>query len=247
MKNILMTIEYDGTNYCGWQIQKNGPSIQGVLTETISSLLGENIIIHGSGRTDSGVHALGQKANFIYSGKFPQTKLLNAINTYLPDDIKIVDLEETNEDFHAQYSAKEKTYYYHFYVSRIKHPLIDRYSVNVPYSIGDFDYDLAKQSLNCLLGTIDLKPFSSTGSNIKNTIRTIFDIDLEKNNENFTLKITANGFLYNTVRIIVGTLVKIGLHQLPPDTFNMMLQTKRRNLGGVTYPPRGLFLVDVKY
>nr|MCR4660640.1 tRNA pseudouridine(38-40) synthase TruA [Clostridia bacterium] len=148
MKNVLLTIEYDGTNYCGWQIQQNGPSIQGVLTDTIQNLLGEKVVLHGSGRTDSGVHALGQKANFLFSGKFPLGKLKGAINTYLPDDIKIIDVVEVPLEFNAQYSAKEKTYNYHFYVSRQKHPLKDRFSVNIPYDIDQFNYQLAKDSLS---------------------------------------------------------------------------------------------------
>nr|MCR4660609.1 tRNA pseudouridine(38-40) synthase TruA [Clostridia bacterium] len=147
-----------------------------------------------------------------------------------------------------QYSAKEKTYNYHFYVSRQKHPLKDRFSVNIPYDIDQFNYQLAKDSLSVLLGTHDLKPLSSTGSKINNTVRTIYNIDLIKENDcDFTLIITGNGFLYNTVRIIVGTLAKIGLGQLPSDTFSQMLNSGKRNLGGMTYPPRGLFLMNVKY
>ena len=244
---ILLTIQYDGTNYNGWQIQPGKSTVQGKITEILSDLLHEDIKLYGSGRTDSGVHAIAQKAHFDYNGSFPLKRLIGAANTYLPEDIKIQKAEVVPNDFHAQFSAKKKTYIYKFYVSRIPLPLEDRYSVQIPYSIDRFDVSLVRNALISLIGEHDFKAFSSTGSKIQNTTREIYDISLTQNGNQFELSVTGNGFLYNMIRIIVGTMVKIGLKQLPANTFDQMLKTGKRQLGGVTYPAKGLTLLTVEY
>ena len=208
---LLCQVSYKGTNYQGWQRQKDAPTIQETIENVLSKILDTPITIYGSGRTDSGVHAIAQKAHFDYNGSFPLKRLIGAANTYLPEDIKIQNAEIVPDDFHAQFSAKKKTYIYKFYVSRIPLPLEDRYSVQIPYSIDRFDVSLVKNALSHLIGEHDFRAFSSTGSKIQNTTREIYDISLTQNGNQFELSVTGNGFLYNMIRIIVGTMIKIGL------------------------------------
>ncbi len=243
MKYII-TIEYNGTKYSGWQCQKNAISVQAVLQEKLSILFQENITIWGSGRTDSGVHAMGQVAHFSAQKPYLPHKVKNAINSMLPTDIRIVDAIEGDPDFHAQYSAKRKTYLYKTYVSRTSSPLKEGFYAQI---VPELDIPLMKKCALQLLGEHDFKAFSSTGSGINKTVRTLYKVDITTNENEIFFEIEGNGFLYNMVRIIVGTLVFIGQGRISPTAISDMLATGNRKLGGKTYPACGLYLKSVNY
>lgn len=242
---ILLTVEYFGKNYAGWQRQKNATSVQQVLEEKLSLILQSSIVLSASGRTDSGVHALGQKAHFDYEGNFPVGKMAFAVNTTLPEDIRVLSAIKVSDDFHAQYSAKRKTYVYKMYVSRTLHPLKNYHFARIPYD--NVDFEKMERACEDLIGTHDFSGFSSTGSGIKTTVRTIYSATLRKDGEDITLEITGNGFLYNMVRIIAGTLAYIGAGLLPEESVKIVLDTKNRKLAGKTFPPQGLYLKEVFY
>lgn len=248
---VLLTIEYDGTEFCGWQIQPDKRTVQGELTAALSSLLGQTVVLHGSGRTDAGVHALGQKAHFDWndpSDAFPVDKLPLAVNTKLPPDVCVKSAEKVDETFEAQYSAKRKTYRYSFYFSRINRPLVDRYAAQIPYSEEKFDEKKAQAALDKLVGEHDFIAFSSTGSTVKTSVRTIYAATLSRaENGVYALKVTGNGFLYNMVRIIAGTVIEIGLSSRPLSAVNDALSTGDRLFCGKTSPARGLTLLEVRY
>lgn len=248
MRKILITIEYFGKNFAGWQCQKDVVSVQGVLEEKLSKALNQTIKIYGSGRTDSGVHALGQAAHFFYDGSLPAFKIASAVNCLLPEDIRVINsVEIFDENFHAQYSAKTKTYMYKFYVSRTLSPMRHYTYAQIPCDIERLDFDKMKNAVIKLMGTHDFLGFSSTGSKIQNTVRTIYEADLVKENDEIILTIKGNGFLYNMVRIIAGTLVWIGLGRLEKDAIEKTLATKSRKNAGKTFPAHGLTLVKVEY
>ncbi|HOO22616.1 MAG TPA: tRNA pseudouridine(38-40) synthase TruA [Clostridia bacterium] len=247
MRRILLTVEYFGLNFAGWQRQDNAVSVQQVLEEKLTEVLNEPVKIHGSGRTDRGVHAKGQKAHFDYHGNIPAEKIAFAVNSVLPDDVRIVKSEEADKNLHAQYSAKKKTYEYRLYASKTLSPIRRFTYAQVFYDVDRIDFEKMKRAANCLIGTYDFKGFSSTGSNIKNTVRTIYAADLEKNGDEIVFTITGDGFLYNMVRIIIGTLVEIAVGILPEDAITKTLETGARTCAGTTFPPYGLTLLDVEY
>lgn len=242
---ILLTIEYNGKNYAGWQRQKNAVAVQQVLEEKLSLILQTKIILSASGRTDSGVHALGQRAHFDYEGKFPVKKMAYAVNTVLPDDVRVTEAVEVDGDFHAQYSAKRKTYVYKMYVSRTLHPLKNDFFARIPYE--SVDFEKMQRACEKLVGTHDFVGFSSTGSGIKTTVRTVYSATLTRDGEDITFEICGNGFLYNMVRIIAGTLAYIGAGLLPESAVSDVLETKNRKKAGKTFPACGLCLKEVKY
>lgn len=244
---ILITVEYFGKNYAGWQRQKNALSIQQVLEEKLSLVLQSEIKLWGSGRTDSGVHALGQKAHFIYNGSFPLDRICSAVNTTLPSDIRLLEAKEVDESFHAQYNAKRKTYLYKYYVDRTLHPLKCELAAQIPYDESRFDFSKMQEACAKLIGEHDFRGFSSTGSGIENTVRTIYSAKLIKEGQDITLEICGNGFLYNMVRIIAGTLAFIAVGRLPVSAVEDTLSTKDRKKAGKTYPPQGLYLKYVEY
>lgn len=242
---ILITIEYYGKNYAGWQRQKNALAVQQVLEERLGLILQSKVVLVASGRTDRGVHALRQKAHFDYDGFFPVQKIAYAVNTTLPDDIRVLDAIEVSNDFHAQYSAKKKTYLYKMYVSKTLHPVKNLLSAQIPYR--EVDFEKMQAACQDLVGTHDFAAFAATGSHITNTVRTVYHAELRKNGEDIEFEITGNGFLYNMVRIAVGTLVWIGIGKLPVTAVQEMLETGDRKKGGKTLPPHGLYLKNVFY
>ena len=262
MKRIRLIISYDGTNYVGWQIQKNGLAIEQVINEHLSKLLGEDITIIGASRTDSGVHALGNVAVFDTNTRIPSTKIALALNQSLPDDIKIVRSEEVPADFHPRYADCAKTYQYSILNSRVNLPLQRLYTDYVYYEL---DVEKMKQAAEYLIGEHDFKAFSSAGGQQKSSVRTIHSIDfsveyLEKDEQNrpvppsgdfcpklVRITITGNGFLYNMVRIIAGTLEKVGMGIYPPEHVKEILDSCDRQLSAPKAPARGLTLVKIKY
>lgn len=243
MRNIKITIQYNGKNYCGWQKQNNSPGIQGTIEKAIFDITREEVKITGSGRTDAGVHALGQVANFKTNSQIPVDRIPNALNAKLPKDISIVKAEEVDEDFHSRYSAKKKTYRYQIYNSLYRSPIYADISYPVKY---DLDIDKMKKEAKSLIGTYDFKGFMSSGSSVIDTVRTIYNIEVSKSEDLIIIEIEGNGFLYNMVRIIAGTLVDIGRGRIT-EKMSTIIESKSRSMAGHTAPAHGLFLKKVDY
>lgn len=244
---ILIAVEYNGKDFYGWQIQPGLRTVQGVLTESLSSLLRCPIVLHGSGRTDAGVHALNQVAHFDYAGNFPVEKLPLAVNTALPSDVKVKSASVVSDDFNAQFSAKRKTYAYNFYLSKIPRPLIDGFCTQIPYSEEKFDFDAAEKTVRSLIGKHNFLAFSSVGRPVLDPVREIYSASLEKNGGVITITLTGNGFLYNMVRIVAGSIVEIGLGLLPENAVEKAFVSLDRKSLGATLPPHGLTLISVEY
>ena len=243
MRNIKLTIQYNGKEYCGWQKQSDSLGIQGNIEESIKYITNESVKITGSGRTDAGVHALGQVANFNTECNIPVEKIPNALNSKLPKDIVIINAEEVSLDFHSRYSAKRKRYRYIINNNRYRNPIYSDISYFVKY---DLDFNKMEKEAKSLIGTHDFKGFMSSGSSVKDTVRTIYDIHISKQEDLIFIEIEGNGFLYNMVRIIVGTLVDIGRGRID-NSMSSIIESKLRSMAGHTAPAHGLFLKKVDY
>ncbi|SHI18972.1 tRNA pseudouridine(38-40) synthase TruA [Sporanaerobacter acetigenes] len=244
MKNIKLTIEYDGTNYFGWQVQPEVSSVQGEIKKAIKILTNEDIDLTGAGRTDRKVHARGQVANFMTNSSIPAEKFSYAINKYLPQDISIVKSEEVDINFHSRYDAIGKEYRYLIYNTHIRSSLLRNYTYHVPYNLDFKKMDIAK---DFFLGTHDFSAFMSTGSSIENTVRTIYAVSLCQKNNIICFEVQGNGFLYNMVRIMVGTLIDVGSGKIRPESIPIILESKDRKKAGHTAKPQGLYLEKVYY
>lgn len=240
---IVLKISYDGTNYCGWQRQKNGVSVQEVLENALCKLIGEKTNLTASGRTDAGVHAEGQIAHFDADVSIPPERFYLALNSILPNDIRVLSSYSAPEGFHARYSAKRKTYVYKYYVSDVILPLKERYAVR----IDDFDDGKADKVLQEIVGTHDFKCFLSSGSEIKTTVRTIYSVAVNRYGDDVSIEVCGNGFLYNMVRIIAGTALFASQEKLNADNLKEALLKGDRTLVGKTAPAKGLTLKSVEY
>ena len=237
-------IEYDGTNYCGWQRQKELPTIQEFLENGLCEITGENVVVFGAGRTDSGVHARGQTAHFKTASHIPGHAFAKALNTALPSDIVVRESQEVPMDFHAQFSAKAKAYRYTLYNHEIK-PAIQRNYVHWVWR--SLDVEKMKQASVHLIGTHDFSSFEAANSPRKSNIRTVNYIDITKESCYIEILIEANGFLYKMVRNIVGTLISVGHRQHEPDHTKTVLEARDRKRSGSTAPAKGLCLEYVAY
>jgi len=244
MTTIKLTIEYDGRNYCGWQVQPNGLSVQRVIEDALCELTGETIKINGSGRTDSGVHAFGQTASFITESKIPPEKFSRALNHHLPSDISIVSSCEKNENFHARFAAVGKHYKYMFFNRETRSPFFDDRAYRVPRNV---DIEAMKKAAAAFKGTHDFKGFMASGSQVIDTVRTISEISVESLDEIIEINIKGNGFLYNMVRIIAGTLLECGLSKLEYSDIPEIILSGDREAAGPTLPAHGLYLMEVYY
>lgn len=244
MKRIKLTVAYDGTNYCGWQIQPNGVTIEEVLNKSLSKLTGEDIRIIGASRTDSGVHARGNVAVFDTETSIPAERIAYALNQKLPDDIVIVRSEEVALDWHPRYCDCTKTYEYHIYNADVPDPVRRLTTYFVSYRL---DIEKMQQAADYLVGEHDFASFCSIRTNVENTVRTIYELQILKEREELTIRIRGNGFLYNMVRIIVGTLLRVGRGFYTPEQVKEILEAKDRQAAGVTAPPQGLILVGIEY
>lgn len=244
MKRIKITVAYDGTNYCGWQIQPNGITIEEVLNKALSKLTGEEIKIIGASRTDSGVHALGNVAVFDSNTSIPPKRIAYALNQRLPEDIVITKSEEVPMDWHPRYCDCEKTYEYHILNAKIPDPTrrLDRYFVSY-----DLDLEKMRQAAEYLKGEHDFASFCNVRTNVEDTVRTIYSLDVIQEKDEITIRVRGNGFLYNMIRIIVGTLIRVGRGFYTPEQVKDILEAKDRQEAGVTAPPHGLMLVEIKY
>ena len=244
MKRIKLIVAYDGTNYCGWQTQINGITVEEVLNKTLSGLLKEDIRVIGASRTDSGVHALGNVAVFDTESKIPGDKFSFAINQRLPEDIRIQESCQVADDFHPRFCDTIKTYEYKILNRKFALPTERLYSAFVYYPL---DVEKMQMAAAYLVGEHDFKSFCSSGSQVESTVRTITDISVEKHGEMISIRVSGNGFLYNMVRIIVGTLMKIGLGVWEPERMEEILNACDRNAAGPKAEARGLTLVEIRY
>lgn len=244
MKRIKLIVAYDGTNYCGWQTQINGITVGEVLNKTLSGLLKEDIRVIGASRTDSGVHALGNVAVFDTESKIPGDKFSFALNQRLPEDIRIQESCQVADDFHPRFCDTIKTYEYKILNRKFALPTERLYSAFVYYPL---DVEKMQMAAAYLVGEHDFKSFCSSGSQVESTVRTITDISVEKHGEMISIKVSGNGFLYNMVRIIVGTLMKIGLGVWEPERMEEILNACDRNAAGPKAEARGLTLVEIRY
>ena len=245
MRNIKLIIEYDGTNYQGWQVQPGDPTVQGTLEEKLSRLTGERIHLFGSGRTDSGVHALGQVAHFKTQSQMDTHTIQRALNSLLPSDIMIQKVEEVGEGFHARKHSKSKVYEYRILNRKLRSVFHQGYIWHVPQKLNLAEMKKATQSL---IGEHDFSAFRTVGSPTRTAVRRVIRAEWKKGRGGLIrFEIEANGFLKQMVRSIVGTLVEIGKGKKKASDLRKVLNSKDRKEAGPTAPAQGLFLKEVKY
>ncbi|MDD3140437.1 MAG: tRNA pseudouridine(38-40) synthase TruA [Lachnospiraceae bacterium] len=244
MKRIKITIAYDGTNYCGWQVQPNGITIEEIINKKLSKLTGEQIVVIGASRTDSGVHALGNVAVFDTNTTIPPERISHALNQRLPEDIHIMKSEEVPSDFHPRYCNCKKTYEYNIINTRTPIPTKRLTNYFVSYEL---DIENMKKAATYLIGQHDFVSFCNIRTNVENTVRTVTELEITTYNEEIKICITGTGFLYNMVRIIVGTLIRVGRGYYKPEQVKEILEARDRKAAGVTAPANGLMLVRIDY
>ncbi|MCX7982578.1 MAG: tRNA pseudouridine(38-40) synthase TruA [Syntrophales bacterium] len=245
MRNLKLTVEYDGTNYCGWQRQREGISIQGVLEEKLSFITQEKVRIVGSGRTDAGVHAIGQVAHVHLQSLLPTNNILRGMNSLLPLDIAVKKVEEVDERFHARFDAKSKVYLYYICNQPTRSAIFHRYVWTVPFPL---QVEAMQGCIPYLEGCHDFTSFSALDTGVTNRVRTIMRLEISVPKPGLIkIEIEADGFLRHMVRTIVGTLVEVGKGRLDPLGVKDILHSKDRAAAGPTAPPQGLFLKEVKY
>lgn len=244
MKRIKLTVAYDGTDYCGWQIQKNGITVEEVLNRALSRLTGEEITVVGASRTDAGVHARGNVAVFDTDTRIPAERIVYAVNALLPEDVVVVRSEEVPAGWHPRKCVSVKTYEYRILNKEFPDPVRRRDTYFVSFSL---DIERMRRAAEYLKGEHDFKSFCSAQTAVETTVRTIYDLDIKKEGEIITIRVRGNGFLYNMVRIIAGTLAGVGRGYFEPEDMERVLEAKDRTQAGVTAPPRGLILVGIEY
>ena len=241
---VKMIVAYDGTNYKGWQVQPNGITIEEVLNKNLSNLLGEQIVVSGASRTDSGVHSLGNIAVFDTNTRMPADKIAFALNQRLPEDIVVQGSCEVEDGWHPRYQNSRKTYEYRILNRTFRMPTrrLDTYFYHYP-----LDVEKMKKAASYLEGEHDFKSFCAIGAQVKTTVRTIYACDVEKEGDIITIRVTGNGFLYNMVRIIAGTLVQVGGGAIEPEAVKGILAKKDRSAAGPTAPAHGLTMMGIEF
>ena len=243
MKRVLLKISYDGTDYCGWQVQPNGKSVQETLQDALEEMLKERVGLTGCSRTDAGVHAREFYCHFDCSESIPTAAFVPGLNRLLPDDIAVLSATDVAPDFHARYSAKGKKYVYVIDNGTVADPLLSRYALHIKNPL-----NIEKMNVLCsaLVGTHDFKSFSSSKRTVTDTVRTISECRVEKKDNLVLLSVTGNGFLYNMVRIIVGTALDASNGKLSEKDMEIIFRLPRDQIG-MTVPAKGLFLEKVLY
>lgn len=244
MRNIKLTIEYDGKDFNGWQKQPNKLNIQGTIEQAIKSITGEDVELNASGRTDAGVHALGQVANFKTNSQIPIDKFAIAINSRLKKSIVIKKAEEVDERFHSRLSCKKKTYRYVINNSIEGTAIYRNLETHISQKL---DVVKMQKAVKYFEGEHDFKAFKASGTSSKSSVRTIYEAKVYNEENKVFIELTGNGFLYNMVRIIAGTLVEVGLGKIEPESIKEIIKSKKRENAGKTLPPNGLYLVSVIY
>lgn len=243
-KRVFLRIAYDGTNYCGWQIQDNGITVEEVINRELSRLLNEDIHVIGASRTDSGVHALGNVAVFDTETRIPGEKISFALNQRLPNDIRIQESKEVDESFHPRFCSSIKTYEYKILNRTFPMPTERLYSHFVYMKL---NVEKMQNAAEYIVGEHDFKSFCSSHSQVQSTVRTVYSIDITKNGDMIKILIRGNGFLYNMVRIIAGTLIKVGLGVYPPEHVKEIIEARDREQAGQKAAACGLTLVKLEY
>jgi len=243
-RHILIVVQYDGTDYAGFQRQPEVPTIQGELEKALTDLFGEPTHIKAASRTDAGVHALGQVATFFTTSPLPVERLPRVLNDALPPPIAVVQAREVAEDFHPRFNAVGKRYTYRLFCRSVRSPFVCRYAWHVPHRL---DLQAMREAGRALVGEHDFAAFCAAGSSVRSTVRTLRRLDLEGAGDVVELHFEADGFLYMMVRIIVGTLVEVGLGRLEAQAVAEVLASRDRAKAGPTAPPQGLCLVRVEY
>ena len=244
MRNIKLIIEYDGKGFNGWQKQPDRLNIQGEIEKAIEEITGEKVDLTASGRTDAGVHSLGQTANFKTDSKIPTEKFAKAINSRLKKSIVIKSAEEVDEKFHSRYSVKSKTYRYIINNSENGTAIYRGLEYHVPMKL---DYEKMNEAIKYFIGEHDFKAFKASGTSSKSSVRKILDGSVRKEGERVIIEVTGKGFLYNMVRIISGTLLDVGLGKIKPEDIPSIIESKDRTKAGKTLPAHGLYLLQVNY
>ena len=244
MKRVKLVVAYDGTNYHGWQVQDNGITIEEVLNRTISELVQEDIKVIGASRTDAGVHACGNVAVFDTESRIPGDKFSFALNQRLPEDIRIQESCEVDADFHPRYADTVKTYEYNILNRRFELPSKRLYAAFCYYPM---DIERMNQAAAYLVGEHDFKSFCSAGAQVQTTVRTIYAVNVTKEDDMVHIRITGNGFLYNMVGIIAGTLMQVGTGLMEPEQVKEILEARDRSKAGPTAVAKGLTLVEIRY
>ncbi len=247
MARYKLTISYDGTNYAGWQVQETGQAVQPLVQKSLEIALRHPLDLTGSGRTDAGVHALGQTAHFDTEISFDPSRLRISLNALLPKEIRILSIEPTAPTFHARYSAASKIYHYHLHLNPVLDPFVRLYSHHVQ---SPCHLDLLKKAIPHFLGQHDFTSFANQadrGSASRDPVRTLLRLDFIEQSGGARLEFEADGFLYKMVRNITGTLLDIGASKIDPDAIPSILEAKDRRKSGTAAPPHGLFLMQVNY
>jgi len=244
MRNIKLTLEYDGTKYHGWQSQKNANTVQQTLEYAIEQITGVRPKLVGSSRTDAGVHAKRYVCNFKSETTVPAERLPIALNTHLPKEVVCLDAQDVDMSFDARFSAKKKCYTYYILNSKYRDAFLADYSWHFPYKL---DIDKMKKAANAFLGEHDFIGFAASGFTVKTTVREIYSLEIDKTDDLIKITVIGNGFLYNMVRIIAGTLAFVGTGKINADDMEEIIKSKDRKRAGITAPAQGLFLTEVYY
>lgn len=248
MRNLKLTLSYDGTDFCGWQVQPHAPSIQGTLAAAIGRITSEKVLPQGSGRTDAGVHALAQVATFQTESVIPAANLTIALNDILPASVRVLDACEMPVDFHARKSAKSKTYRYRMLRDAICQPFLARYVWHYPYPL---DFEAVRESAPLIEGEHDFTSFAAVdverGAPEESRVRTVFSSGWKQDGNEFVYEVRGNGFLHHMVRNLIGTFLLIGKGTLKVADLQRILSAKDRSAAGATAPARGLYLISVEY
>jgi tRNA pseudouridine38-40 synthase len=243
-RRYKLNISYDGTHYCGWQIQPNGTTIQGLIERALATLLRREHRLIGAGRTDAGVHALGQVAHFDAEKQIDCDKLFDQLNGILPFDIRIKSIEPVSQEFHAQHLATSKEYHYHLWLERMVDPFHRLYRHHLK---GHFSHSLLEEATAGFIGTHDFATFANVGTHVKSTVRTIFRISVVPQEGGLRMEFEGDGFLYKMVRNVVGTILEVAQSKIPSHKIQELFSLKNRQCAGIAAPARGLFLFKVNY
>lgn len=244
MKRVKLVVAYDGTNYSGWQLQKNAVTIEQKLNEALSDLLGEEITVIGASRTDAGVHSLGNVCVFDTDTRMPAEKISYALNTRLPEDIVVQSSCEVASDFHPRAGKSSKTYEYRILNREFRDPTR---RLNTYFYHYDLDVDAMQKAASFLEGEHDFKSFCSVHAQVESTVRTIYACTVDRDEDIIRIRVTGNGFLYNMVRIIAGTLIEVGAGKREPEEILEMLEKTERASAGPTAPACGLTMIGIEY
>ena len=243
-KRVRLIVAYDGTNYHGWQVQKNGITIESELNRCLTELLQEPIEVIGASRTDAGVHAMGNVAVFDTCSRMPAEKISYALNQRLPEDIRIQKSEEVDADWHPRYCDSRKTYEYRIYRGEFPMPLKRLYALHIYYNV---DLEKMREAAKFFVGEHDFKSFCQVGAQVKSTVRTVFDVSIIEEGADLVIRVTGGGFLYNMVRIMAGTLLEVGKGKIEPGQIPEIIQAKDREAAGSTAPAHGLTLIKYEF